>query len=186
MEEEKSTKQGLEQEQIQNHKQELDWASKTCDLMFKTLCNLGMQPKKNEDGTITVWYQGLRLYMEFTGYYVRIWHWGWAGIEENDPNLPKFREAINTANYNCFGTTVVLDKPNDKGMIAFHSISDILLHEAVPDNETYVRSVLDSFSSAKEEVICNFKLIDARQKEARNNRRPVGFTTETNTTDSNE
>lgn len=154
----------------------------TLGLMFRALSNLGCQPKTDDDGTLRVAYQGEKFHMEFFGRYVRIWDPMWAGIDADDPNMPKVREAVNATNYN-FGTTVVLDNPNEKGVIAFHTISDIMLHPACPDNDFYVKAVLDSFFDAKEQAISNFKQIDTKQMEARKTRRPVGFTTNT---DSNE
>lgn len=154
----------------------------TLGLMFRTLSNLGCQPTMNEDGTISVSYQGENFHMEFGGMYARVWDPMWAGIKADDPDMPKIREAVNAANFN-FGPTVVLTAPNDEGVIGFHSRRDIMLHPACPDNEPFVKAVLDSFFDAKEQVRSNFQQINAKQMEARNNRRPVGFITDT---DSNE
>lgn len=154
----------------------------TLDLMFRTLSNLGCQPTKNEDGTLSVSYQGENFHMEFGGMYARVWDPMWAGIKADDPDMPKIREAVNAANFN-FGPTVVLTAPNDEGIIGFHSRRDIMLHPACPDNEPFVKAVLDSFFDAKEQVRSNFQQINAKQMEAQKTRRPVGFTTNT---DSNE
>ena len=154
----------------------------TLGLMFRTLSNLGCQPTKNEDGTLSVAYQGENFHMEFGGMYARVWDPMWAGIKADDPDMPKIREAVNVANFN-FGPTVVLTVPNDEGIIGFHSRRDIMLHPACPDNEPFVKAVLDSFFDAKEQVRSNFQQINAKQMEAQKNRRPVGFTTNT---DSNE
>lgn len=162
-------------------KQELNQPD-TLGLMFRTLSNLGCQPTKNEDGTLSVSYQGENFHMEFGGMYARVWDPMWAGIKADDPDMPKIREAVNAANFN-FGPTVVLTVPNDEGIIGFHSRRDIMLHPACPDNEPFVKAVLDSFFDAKEQVRSNFQQINAKQMEAQKNRRPVGFTTNT---DSNE
>lgn len=154
----------------------------TLDLMFKTLIGLGCQPTKNKDDTISVSYQGENFHMEFGGMYARVWDPMWAGIKADDPNLPRIREAVNAANFN-FGPTVVLTAPNDEGIIGFHSRRDIMLHPACPDNEPFVKAVLDSFFDAKEQVRSKFQQINAKQMETQKNRRPVGFTTNT---DSNE
>lgn len=154
----------------------------TLGLMFRILSNLGCQPTKNEDGTLSVSYQGENFHMEFGGMYARVWDPMWAGIKADDPDMPKIREAVNAANFN-FGPTVVLTAPNDEGIIGFHSRRDIMLHPACPDNEPFVKAVLDSFFDAKEQVRSNFQQINAKQMEAQKNRRPVGFTTNT---DSNE
>ena len=105
----------------------------------------------------------------------------WAGIKEDDPDMPKIREAVNVANFN-FGPTVVMTVPNDEGIIGFHSRCDILLHPVCPYNEPYVKAILDSFFNAKEEVRSNLQQISAKQMEAQKNRCPVGFTTNTNLT----
>ena len=148
----------------------------TLGLMFKTLSNLGCQPIKNEDGTISVQYQGENFHMEFGGMYARVWDPMWAGVKADDPDMPQIREAVNAANFN-FGPTVVLTAPNEDGVILFHSRRDIMLHPACPDNEPFVKAVLDSFFDAKEQVRSNYQQINAKQMEAKKNRRPVGFTT---------
>ena len=145
-------------------------------LMFKTLSNLGCQPTANEDGTLSVQYQGENFHMEFGGMYARVWDPMWAGVKADDPDMPKIREAVNAANFN-FGPTVVLTAPNDEGVIGFHSRRDIMLHPACPDNVPFVKAVLDSFFEAKEQVRSNFQQINAKQMEVTKNRRPVGFTT---------
>lgn len=145
-------------------------------LMFNTLSQLGCQPTANDDGTISVQYQGENFHMEFGGMYARVWDPMWAGIKADDPELPKVREAINAANYN-FGPTVVLTAPNEEGVIGFHSRRDIMLHPACPDNVPFVKAVLDSFFDAKEQVRNSFQQINAKQMEQQKNRRPVGFTT---------
>lgn len=150
----------------------------TLGLMLSTLNKLGCQPTANEDGTISVQYQGENFHMEFGGMYARVWDPMWAGIKADDPELPKVREAINAANYN-FGPTVVLTAPDEEGVIGFHSRRDIMLHPACPDNVPFVKAVLDSFFDAKEQVRNSFQQINAKQMEAQKNRRPVGFTTNT-------
>ncbi|WP_290097088.1 hypothetical protein [uncultured Duncaniella sp.] len=73
----------------------------------------------------------------------------------------------------------MLTSPDEEGVIGFHSRRDIMLHPACPDNEPFVKAVLDSFFNAKEQVRSNFQQIIAKQMKAKKNRRPVGFTTPT-------
>lgn len=148
----------------------------TLGLMLNTLNQLGCQPTANEDGTISVQYQGENFHMEFGGMYARVWDPMWAGVKADDPDMPKIREAVNAANFN-FGPTVVLTVPNDEGVIGFHSRRDIMLHPVCPDNVPFVKAVLDSFFDAKVQVRNNFQQINAKQMEAQKNRRSVGFTT---------
>lgn len=148
----------------------------TLGLMFKILSNLGCQPTKNDDGTLTVSYQGENFYMEFGGMYTRVWDPMWTSIKADDPDMPQIREAVNATNFN-FGPTIVLTAPNEEGVIGFHSRRDIMLHPACPDNEPFVKSVLDSFFDAKEQARSNFQQINAKQIEEKKKRRPIGFTT---------
>lgn len=152
----------------------------TIGLMFNTLNALGCQPTKNDDGTLSVSYQGENFHMEFGGMYARVWDPMWASVKADDPDMPKIREAVNAANFN-FGPTVVLTSPNDEGVIGFHSRRDIMLHPSCPDNVPFVKAVLDSFFDAKEEVRNRYQQINAQQMEAKKNRRPVGFTINMNT-----
>lgn len=146
----------------------------TFGLMYKTLSNIGCHPVSNEDGLISVQYQGENFNMEFNGMYVRIWDPMWAAIKADDPALPKIREAVNVTNYN-FGPTVVMTTPDDEGIIGLHSRQDIMLHPACPDNELYIKAMLDSFFYTKEQVRSNFQQINAIHDETQKTRRPVGF-----------
>lgn len=147
----------------------------TLGLMFMTLSNLGCQPTKNDDGTLSVSYQGENFHMEFGGMYARVWDPMWAGVKADDPDLPKIREAVNAANFS-FGPTVVLTAPNEDGVIGFHSRRDIMLHPACPDNVPFVKAVLDSFFDTKEQVRSSFQQISSQQQQGKKPRRPVGFT----------
>ncbi len=149
----------------------------TIGLMFNTLSALGCQPTRNDDGSLSVSYQGENFHMEFGGMFARVWDPMWSGIKADDPSLPRVREAVNAANFD-FGPTVVLTAPDENGVIGFHSRRDIMLHPACPDNVLFVKSVLDSFFDAKESVRSKFQQLNAQQTESSKKRRPVGFATE--------
>ena len=163
-----------QQDTIDSMKQEQNQPD-TLELMFRTLCNLGCQPTKNEDGTLSVYYQGEIFHMQFGGMYARVWDPMWASVKADDPDIPKIREAVNAANFNA-GPTDVLTAPNDEGIIGLYSRCDIMLHPACPDNVPFVKAILDSFFDAKEQVCSSFQQINANPMESQKNRRPVGFT----------
>ena len=154
----------------------------TQQLMVSTLTQIGCQPTVNEDDTVAVTYQGEHFHIDFGGLYAQIWDLGWAGVSVNDPELPKIREAVNHTNFD-FGPTVVMTNPDDKGTMYFHSRLGILLHPDIPEIDNYLRSNLDMFFRAKEAVRQNFQQIIVEQQKAREGRRPVGFTTTTETTE---
>lgn len=157
--------------------EERNSAPDTFGLMFNTLSQLGCQPEAYQDGKLSVKFQGENFYMEFGGAYARVWDPFWAGVKADDPDLPKIREAVNTANFN-FGPTVVLTDPDDNGIIGFHSRWDIMLHPSYPENVEYVANVLNSFFVAKERVRSCFQQINGIQQEAQKHHRPVGFVTD--------
>lgn len=146
----------------------------TQQLMLSTLTQIGCQPTVNEDDTVAVTYQGEHFYIEFGGHYAQIWDLGWARVNENDPELPKIREAVNHTNFS-FGPTVVLTNPDDTGTMYFHSRLGIPLYPDIPEIGNFLRSNLDLFFRAKESVRQNFQQIAIEQQKAREDRRPIGF-----------
>lgn len=166
----------MERQEQETSNQSEDQKPDTLGLMYNTLNNLGCQPTLNEDGSLSVQYQGENFHMEFGGMYARVWDPMWSAIKADDPQLSNVKEAVNAANFN-FGPTIVLSRPDKDGLIGFSSRRDIMLHPACPDNEPFVKSVLDSFFTAKEELRQSFNQINAAQHKVVKNRRPVGFTT---------
>ena len=151
------------------------------EIAISCLTELGCQPEVYKDGSVGVSYQGENFHLEFGGRYARIWDPMWAGVKGEDPDMPKIKEAVNATNFN-FGPTVVMTAPDEDGDIGLHSHRDIMLHPACPDNVIFLKAVLDSFFDTKEQVRSIFQQINAKQMETTKKRRPVGFTTNTNTT----
>lgn len=168
---EESMKSEAENEEIQK--------PDTLGLMLNTLNQLGCQPTANDDGTLSVQYQGENFHMEFGSRYARIWDPMWAGVKGDAPDMPQIKEAVNATNFN-FGPTVVMTAPDEDGDIGLHSCRDIMLHPLCPDNVPFLKAVLDSFFDTKENVRRHFEQINSQQQEKKP-RRPVGFTTNTNT-----
>ena len=149
----------------------------TTNIVLSALQALGCQPELKEDNTLVVSYQGETFQFDFgeaPSRYTRIWDPCWAGIKTDDPQINLIKEAVNVTNYN-FGPTVVMTEPDENNVIMFHSRFDIMVHPACPDNDQYLKSVLDSFFYAKEAVRNNFQNLNVKQAEQLKNRRPVGF-----------
>lgn len=149
----------------------------TPNIVFGALQALGCQPELKDEHTILVSYQGETFQFDFgesPSRYARIWDPGWAGIKTDDPQINLVKEAVNVTNYN-FGPTILMTEPDEDNVITFHSRYDIMVHPACPDNDQYLKSVLDSFFYAKEAVRNNFQNLNVKQTEQHKNRRPVGF-----------
>lgn len=172
------------QEETEQKKQERIEQPDTLGLMMSTLNSLGCQPQKAPGDIVFVGYQGEDFTMQFHGMYARIWDPAWAHVKVDDPALPRIREAVNEVNFG-FGPTVVMNPPGEDGFIAIHSRMDIMLHPTCPDNEPYVKAVLNSFFETKNSMCDKFREIYDEQtadghmehREKRENRRPVGFNT---------
>ena len=150
----------------------------TTNIVVGALQALGCQPELKDDNTLVVSYQGETFQFDFgesPSRYTRIWDPCWAGIKTDDPQINLIKEAVNVTNYN-FGPTIVMTEPDENNEITFHSRYDIMVHPACPDNDQYLKSVLDSFFYAKEAVRNNVKNLNVKQAEQHKNRRPVGFT----------
>lgn len=149
------------------------------ELMFDVLSSIGCQPRKNDNNTISVSYQGEDFYMEFgdvTCPYCRVWDLGWSRVEADSPYLFQVKEAVNAANFN-FGPTVVLTGPDEEEFLLFHSRWDIIFHPAYPEKEDYVRAVLNTFFTAKVAMRAKFDEFVNAQSDNHKNRRPIGFAT---------
>lgn len=91
-------------------------------------------------------------------------------IKTDDPQLNLIKEAINATNYN-FGPAILMTEPDVNNVITFHSRYHIMVHSTCPDNDQYLKSVLDSFFYAKEAVRNNFQNLNVKQAEQHKNRR---------------
>lgn len=149
------------------------------DLMVEILTNLGCQPTKEENDSVYVSYQGGRLHMIFDGMDVIIWEPFWCRIKVDDPNLPIAQKAVNAANF-ISGPAVVMTAPDEEGFIIFRSRRDIMLHPTCPDNESFVRTVLESFFKKKIDVYRYYQKFVAEQREPQENCRKSDFTKDMN------
>lgn len=162
---------------MSNHTRKLQVCPTALQIVFGALQSLGCLPELKGDNTLVVSYQGETFQFDFgesPSRYARIWDPGWAGIKTDDPQINLVKEAVNVTNYN-FGPTILMTEPDEDNIITFHSRYDIMVHPACPDNDQYLKSVLDSFFYAKEAVRNNFQNLNVKQAEQRKNRRPVGF-----------
>jgi hypothetical protein len=160
-----------------NHADE-EHTPSTSEIVEHALKAIGCQPEVDKDGYVGVSYQGESFIFVFNGVYARVWDPEWGSMNVENPNMQKLREAVNATNFHL-EPTVVMSRPNDEGNVILHSRRDIMLHPSFPNNEIYIKSVLDSFFDAKAAVRENLQAISAEQAEAQNKRRPVGFTSTT-------
>lgn len=152
-----------------------DQTQNTLQLMMSTLQKIGCQPETNEDGSISVSFQGENFFIETGGAYVQIWDLGWASMTVIDPHLQEMRASINETNFH-FGPTLVLTEPDKNDTMYIHSRMGVLMIPSIPDIENYLRASLCMFFEAKNNFNRHFnKLINERTTETQSNNNPVGF-----------
>lgn len=144
----------------------------TFELMLRALSNLGCQPTTDEEGTISVAYQGENFKIRCNGVYARIWDPYWAAVKADDPDLKKVMEAVIGANY-CLGPKLVLSEMDDNGNLYMSSLWDIVFHPALPSKANYIKNVLDTFFDAKEELRRCYCKLEAKKEESSKNHPPV-------------
>ena len=150
----------------------------TLELMIEILGKLGCNHVVNEDGVLSMEFIGLRILMEFSAGFVRIWDRMWFSIENQDYLIPIVHFAVNDTNC-CFGPTVILSDEDGGKRIGVNSRFDIAIHKDFPKNEHLVTIVFESFHNTREVFKENLRARLNIQMEAQKNRRPVGFTTNT-------
>jgi hypothetical protein len=159
-----------------------DYECRTKEIIEDSLKQLGCQPKLQDDGLIHVDYQGEGFDIDCSGFFARIWDPFWIKLNINDPRMSNFKDAVNKTNFS-FGPTIVLTKPDDDGNIYAHSRLDIMIHPSCTENVMYIKSMMDSFFNIHYNLHENFNGIEERGQQqaadAQNNRRPVGFQTNT-------
>ena len=151
----------------------------TCNLMVRTLNNLGCQPEILEDNSLNVSYQGENFHMDFGGSFVQIWDPAWTSIKADDPELTIIKDAVNAANF-AFGPTVVMTNPDENGTIFFHTRYGIILQEGIRNIDEYVKYSLNMFFGSKQEVTQNLHRLRLEQQHRQTTRRPIGFQTISN------
>lgn len=154
----------------------------TIGLMSHVLVEMGCQPVDNKDGSLSVMYQGENFVMEFGGFYARIWDPSWSAINVNDPDFPRFREAVNAYNFN-FGPKVVYTHPNEEGLVMINSTWDILMMPTIPEKKDYISMVFKQFFRAKEQLHATFASLAQLEQQTKKAHRPVGFATDDTATE---
>ena len=67
--------------------------------------------------------------------------------------------------------------PNPEGLVQFHSYDSLPLFPGNPENTIMIKSTLDTFFRVGDGVRFHLQQIQQKREEAKQNRRPVGFST---------
>lgn len=149
--------------------------SETLTLLHNALVEIGCKPVLDNDGILSVKYNGDEFNVQFIGRYARIWNPAWTTVRLNGPDFSTMLEAMNAANHFNMPTVFMSPSDHDDEIINLNSRQMIMLHPACPDNKYYVKGVLDSFFRVREDVNKHYRKIEEQQAEIKKKRRPIGI-----------
>lgn len=127
--------------------------NQTRNLLIKTLTDIGCQPEINEDNNVEFKYQGEEFKIDASNDNSIIWiyDFAWTGIETNNANAVFLKQAINKANENSAITNLYTINEK-KGFIAAHCQIMIYFAYNIPNYREYLKSILDGFFTAHQQV----------------------------------
>lgn len=125
----------------------------TRNLLIRTLKDMGCQHEIDDDGDIVFKYQGEEFKIDASNDNPLIWIYNiaWGGMDINDPNANRLKQAINRANGNT-AVTSLFTINEENGFIAIHCRIVIYFAYNIPNRDKYLKSFLDSFFHAHQQV----------------------------------
>lgn len=136
----------------------------TKDLLYQTLKKIHIDPQTDEEERICFTYEKSNFVIEASNeaLIISIWNVWWSGLEINDTDIPKIKEAINLTNMeNTVMTFYSIDE--EKNILGLHSKYDMILSAYLPDNETILKAILDTFLKAQQDVYNNFQKLNSSE-----------------------
>lgn len=148
--------------------------STTLRIVKDVLTMIGCQPHQVGPIDIEAIFQGETFIFRIDNYFVRIWDPQWGSFEEDDPNIPIVRLAINET-HGMFGPTILLIGP-DEGKYQLYSKYDIMLHPTIPHLDDYLTVILRAFFETKLEFRNKLgQLIVSNETQQNQTPPPTGF-----------
>ena len=140
--------------------------NQTRNLLIKTLTDIGCQPEINEDNNVEFKYQGEEFKIDASNDNSIIWiyDFAWTGIETNNANAVFLKQAINKANENTAITNLYTINEK-KGFIAAHCQIMIYFAYNIPNYREYLKSILDGFFYAHQQVRFEFANLSKVQEQ---------------------
>ena len=140
--------------------------NQTRNLLIKTLKDIGCQPEIDEDNYVKFKYQGeeFKIYASNDCSLIWIYDFAWSGIETNNANADFLKQAINKANENSAITNLYTINEK-KGFIAAHCQIMIYFAYNIPNYREYLKSILDDFFYAHQQVRFEFANLSKVQEQ---------------------
>lgn len=140
--------------------------NQTRDLLIKTLEDIGCQYEIDDNNCIVFKYQGEEFNIDASNDNLIIWIYNiaWGSIKIDDPNVDYLKLAINKSNENCAVTSLyTIDK--EQKVLNVHCRISIYFAYNIPNRDGYLRSFLDSFFHAHQQVREEFANLTKNQEQ---------------------
>ena len=127
--------------------------NQTRNLLIRTLEDIGCQHGTDEDGSIIFKYQGEEFEINASNDNAFIWIYNvaWTGIETSDTNADFLKQAVNKANEHSAITNLYTIN-EEKGFVVVHCQIATYFAYNIPNYRGYLKSILDSFFFAHQQV----------------------------------
>lgn len=131
--------------------------------ILQVLRAIGCQPESQEDGNITVQFQGETFLLRPNGpYFVDIYDLAWSCVQTDDPELPLLKEALIETQWGCPFKFLLRDGSDNAIEISTSYL--MWLHPGNDENKEYMRTVLRLFFLCKDRLHDTFLQMRARQQ----------------------
>ncbi|MDE5976618.1 MAG: hypothetical protein K2G69_08725 [Muribaculaceae bacterium] len=107
------------------------------NLLMDILTGFGCAPESDEEGNISVAYEGGCFILTFENETVTIWYTRWMKISLDD-DIPLIKDLINTTNAYC-AATIVYEEKKEQNVMLITTKYNLTLHPATPKPERVVR-----------------------------------------------
>ena len=141
--------------------------NQTRNLLIKTLEDFGCQPEiDNNDEDIVFKYQGEKFLTNASNDSPIIWiyDFAWAQFNLNDPDAELLKQAINKANQSSPITSLYTTN-EEKGYMVVHCQIMIYFAYNIPNYREYLKSILDGFFFAHQQVRNEFENLAKNQEQ---------------------
>ena len=140
----------LDLSQMDEELESLQVEQETYDTMFQILRDIGYNPVGEEDGIISVTFQGELFKIYFNERYATMLHMPWSLVCTKAKELPTLCRVINNVNL-CGSPTIVYGRPDENNLLGLSTMAVLFLHPDAPANKEYVKQTFEAFFDIKDD-----------------------------------
>ena len=138
------------EEEMSQEQELLQVEQETRDTMLQIVRDIGCQPVVGEEGVISATFQREHFMIDCHGRCAKIYDPIWSFVCIRSKEFPLLCNAINEVNMYSL-PSIIYVYPDENGMVGLSTCTTLYIHPECPDNEVYVRGVLEAFFDIKDD-----------------------------------